>query len=157
MDRAQCIIHRGNELLMMKAIHLQWGYEFWHLPGGGIYEKGETPEQAAIRELQEECRVHGTLVREINTYNPGAGHDTCYTFLVDIGNQEPLLGNDPQHETQTLIGVDWLMLSEISERDRAFLWASGLLGIDEFANELLSWGHDISYPKITPDNRKHRH
>ena len=146
MDRSQCIVHRGNELLMVKQIHLERGIEFWGLPGGGIYRKRETPEQAAIRELQEECLVQGKVVRELNTYNPGAGHDTTYTFLVDIGNQEPKLGNDPQHETQTLIGVGWLLLAEISERDRAFLWASGLLGVDDFANELYGWSHNISYP-----------
>ena len=106
---------------MIKAIHLQWGYEFWHLPGGGIYEKGETSAQAAIRELKEECMVNGTVVRETSTYHWGASQDYCYTFLIDIGNQEPRLGNDPQHVKQTLIDVKWMTLAEISERPYLFM------------------------------------
>ena len=35
---------------------------------------------------------------------------------------------------------------ELSEIDRAFLWASGLLSIIDFAEELNSWNRDISYP-----------
>jgi len=30
--------------------------------------------------------------------------------------------------------------------DRVFLWASGLLSITEFAEELESWSREISYP-----------
>ncbi|MFC1992022.1 hypothetical protein ACFLVC_04815, partial [Chloroflexota bacterium] len=77
----------------------------------------------------------------------GIPPDCCYTFLIDIGNQEPQLGSDPQHMKQTLIDVKWLTLADISERDRSFLWAAGLLGIDEFASELFSWSDDISYPQ----------
>ena len=146
MARAQCVIHRGNRLLLMRAIHELQGYEFWHLPGGAV-EEGETPEDAAIRELKEECMVNGTVIREINTHRGATAQEDCHTFLVDIGEDEPRLGYDPEYETPLLIGVKWLMLSEVSERDRAFLWAAGLLGIDEFASELLSWSDDISYPQ----------
>jgi len=41
----------------------------------------------------------------------------------------------------------WLALDEISEKDRAFLWGYGLIQIDGFYDEVISWGDTISYPK----------
>jgi 8-oxo-dGTP diphosphatase len=145
MTRAQCIVHRGNKLLMVK--HRQDGKEWWCLPGGGV-ERGETPAQAALRELEEECCVKGVVVREIShvTYAPS---DQARTFLVEIGAQEPRLGADPEFQStgQILSEVKWVTLAEIPERDRAFLWAAGLLGIEEFLAEVSEWGDCISYPR----------
>ncbi len=146
MVRAQCIVHRRNKLLMVK--HRQAGEEWWCLPGGGV-QKGETAAEAALRELREECGVEGSIVRDTGVvrYAPG---DEAHTFLVDIGDQEIHLGLDPEfRETdQILVEVRWLALSEIPERDRAFLWASGLLGIGEFMAEVETWGDRISYPGL---------
>ncbi len=146
MASVRCIVHRGNRVLMMKAIDPKDGIEFWHLPGGAT-EEGETPAEAAVRELKEECLVNGAVVHETSTYLSGSPLDYCHTFLIDIGNQEPQLGSDPEYEIQALLDVKWVTLAEISERDRAFLWASGIFGIEEFVSELLSWSNDISYPK----------
>jgi 8-oxo-dGTP pyrophosphatase MutT (NUDIX family) len=149
MPRAQCIVHRGNVLLMVK--HRQGGEEWWCLPGGGI-EDGETPAQAAIRELKEECGVEGTILRQAGRA-AYAGGDETYTFLIDIGDQDVRIGTDPEfHQAeQVLVDVRWMTLSEIPERDRAFLWAAGLLGIELFYAEVDSWGNEISYPEGGPN------
>ncbi|MBH1940652.1 NUDIX hydrolase [Mobilitalea sibirica] len=140
--RAQCLVTRGNKILMVK--HKQYGLEYYCLPGGGI-EDGETPEDTAFRELQEECLVRGTNLRLISTVI----HDNHYnyTFHANIGAQEPMLGEDPEcMDNPILVGVDWRTLDKLCERDRAYLWAAGLFYIEEFAKELDSWGDDISYP-----------
>ena len=41
----------------------------WVLPGGGI-DPGESPEQAAIREVQEETGVTARIVRKVAVYTP---------------------------------------------------------------------------------------
>lgn len=144
-DGALCIVIKDNKVLMVKT-ERPTQHAYYTLPGGGI-ESGETPEQAAIRELQEECGVFGKIICKLSE-NRFAFGDTVkiHCFLIEIGNQEPVLGCDPEKEHQVLTEVRWMALDEMSERDRAFLWAAGLAGIKQFFNELTSWDNDISYP-----------
>ena len=120
--------------------HHMDGVEWWCLPGGAI-DPNETPEKAALRELREECQVDGIIVRRVSVHQYST-EDISYTFLIDIGDQVPRMGYDPefQSDDQVLADVRWLKLAEIPARDRAFLWASGLLGVKEFLLEVESWG-----------------
>ncbi|HEX9090855.1 MAG TPA: NUDIX hydrolase [Anaerolineales bacterium] len=144
MTRAQCIVHRGRHILM--ALHRMNGEEWWCLFGGGA-GPAETASQAALSELFEECCVTGEIIRQTAAYTYDQGIENV-TFLVDIGNQTPQRGNDPEFslEDQILTDIGWLDLSEISERDRAYLWAAGLLCVPPFLEEVSSWGDVMSYP-----------
>ena len=143
--RAQCIVTRADKLLLVR--HTHGGLSWYCTPGGGI-EPGETPERAALRELWEECRVEGVILRQLGVYADPYEDKRFYTYHVDIGGQTPSLGADPEVEGEpVLTGVRWLALDELSERDRAYLWASGLIGVPAFAEELSHWGDEISYPK----------
>jgi ADP-ribose pyrophosphatase YjhB (NUDIX family) len=145
MARAQCIVHRQRKVLMVK--HQQGDMEWWCLPGGGI-EPGESPAQAALRELEEECGVRGEVIRHTSVLYY-VDEDIHYSYYVEIGDQEPRLGHDPGAEAKTyhLADVAWMELREIPERDRAFLWAAGLMGIPEIFAELEQWSNDTSYPQ----------
>jgi len=92
--------------------------------------------------------VDGKIIRKISEYPAPLGDGiTIHTFHLDIGNEIPVLNNDlSEEEKQVLIEVRWMLLDEICERDRAFLWASGLSTLPYFFNELTSWSDDISYP-----------
>ncbi len=120
MPRAQCIVYRDNKLLLAK--HRMDGEEWWCLPGGGI-EEGETPSEAALRELTEECSVEGKIITEVShiTY---PFESESYTYLIDIGSLEPKMGENSDLTGPILVDIAWMSLKDIPERDRAFLWAS---------------------------------
>ena len=144
MIRAQCIVHRGNKILMVK--HRLDGVEWWCLPGGGV-EQGEIASGAALRELEEECCVKGKILCQTAQGTDGIGVESV-TFLIDIGNQEPQIGGDPEFAglDRILVDMQWLTLAEIPERDRAYLWAAGLMNIPVFLDEVSNWSDEISYP-----------
>jgi ADP-ribose pyrophosphatase YjhB (NUDIX family) len=150
--RGQCLVVRKNKILMVK--HVVNNKSWLCLPGGGI-ENDESPDHGALRELQEECNVTGTIIMKTSElYEQTQEGIQCHvTYLVDIGEQNPTLGFDPEFaENPILQGVDWYSLDEICERDRAFLWAAGLFQVETFANEVHSWSDDISYPKLRIEN-----
>ncbi|OGO32353.1 MAG: hypothetical protein A2136_07170 [Chloroflexi bacterium RBG_16_54_11] len=122
------------------------GTEWWCLPGG-VVEAAETPLMAAVRELAEECCVTGRVIRQTSHVVDDMGLDTI-TFLMDIGAQEPHMGADPEftHDQQILAEIAWLTLAHIPERDRAYLWAAGLLSVPPFTDEVSDWGDELSYP-----------
>lgn len=145
-DRAQCLVVRGDAVLMVQTRDRE--RTFWCLPGGGI-ESGEAPDEAALRELHEECCVRGQILQEtaVTTYSrdPEERH---YTFWVDIGAQEPRLGCDPEFapDAQCMVAVGWRRLADLSEKDRVFLWTAGLLTLPPFAAEVLGWPDAAAYP-----------
>ena len=146
-DRSQSMVIRGNLILLVE--HQLFGRDFFNLPGGGI-EENETPEQAALRELEEECQVKGTLVRPLTVeYKPDL-ESRVFTFLVEIPEDAVAkAGIDPElpADEQSIIGVKWMRLDEIAERDRAYLFGAGLMRVPYFHDEVLMWdGEDISYP-----------
>lgn len=146
-DRSQSMVIRGNRILLVE--HQLFGRDFFNLPGGGI-EENETPEQAALRELKEECQVKGTLVRPLTVeYKPDL-ESRVFTFLVEIPEDAVAkAGIDPElpANEQSIIGVKWMRLDEIAERDRAYLFGAGLMRVPYFHDEVLMWdGEDISYP-----------
>ena len=147
-NRSQAVVCRDGKLLLVER--RMNGRDFCNLPGGGI-EESETPAEAALRELSEEAGVVGRIVRPLAIeYKPDL-QSRIFTFLVEIHNDVvPVKGVDTElsEEEQTIVGVAWLSLREIPERDRAYLFGAGLMRIPEFHDEVLGWPDDvISYPK----------
>ena len=146
-NRSTAVVVRDGKILMEKVFY--FGYYFYTVPGGGI-EDGETPENAALRELKEETGLEGTIVRPLSVQYKLNGAAE-YAFEVNIPeNQNPIKGYDPEEaaDNQPIKEVCWMALKDIPERDRAFLWSYGLITVGEFYEELRSWGGQISYPDM---------
>lgn len=79
------VLHKGRILLMERWFE---GNHYFSVPGGGV-ESGETPNQAAIRELQEEMGVEAEIVRQV--YRVAIGKHVHHIFLGKYISGEPQL------------------------------------------------------------------
>jgi len=105
------IIKRGN-----KIFATQRGYgdykDGWEFPGGKI-EPGETPEEALVREIQEELEMTIEVCRHVIdvAYDYPQFHLAMQCFLCSITDGTPRL---LEHEAAKWLGpqdigsVDWL-------------------------------------------------
>ena len=117
------------------ARHSRSGHLEWCLPKGHL-EKGETPQQTAVREVHEETGILGEVVDSIATIDywfTGTSqrvHKLVHHFaLRQIGGELTVEG-DPDHEAEDAIWVDFADLDDVlsypNERKIAWLYARKL-------------------------------
>lgn len=116
-QRAQAIIIQDMKVLFGVG-KIGQDYLGHFFIGGGI-EKDETPIQAVLREIEEETNVKGKVIFKLSEENRQNHH----TFLVDIGNQKPILGYDPEEDNR-----------EFSDRALQGLVLTSLFEIDKFTD-----------------------
>lgn len=114
-ERACAAVIRDNAILMVYFDHGE--HKHWSLPGGGI-EPGESPAEAALRELREEAGIEGcnpTLLYERPWGRPGEDARE-YCFLVDVPpDQQPATGQDPEATRQDLAAIAWRPLVDLGD------------------------------------------
>ena len=135
-NRSQAIVVRGDRVLMVK--HTLDGREFYCLPGGGI-EPGETPEEAALRELKEEACVEGEIIQRTTLRLKPDKKTEVHSFWVEIPDSaEPPPGCDPDVpvDSQTIVDTAWMRLEDLSQLDQIYLWCSGIKTIPVFYEKL---------------------
>jgi 8-oxo-dGTP pyrophosphatase MutT (NUDIX family) len=121
--RAQVVLLRGDCVLLARHVRAEGPY--WVLPGGSV-EAGETPEDAAVREVREETGLDVELERLLFVEQPRrvgtvTTREPRYTYLGRI------LAGSLQHtedvsgghaEKGYLAGVEWMPF-ELPEYDAA--------------------------------------
>lgn len=111
------------------ARHSRSGHLEWCLPKGHI-EKGETPQQTAVREVHEETGILGEVIDSIATIDywfTGTSqrvHKLVHHFaLRQIGGSLTVDG-DPDHEAEDAIWVDFKDLDDVLSypNERKIVW-----------------------------------
>jgi 8-oxo-dGTP diphosphatase len=93
-NRAFSAIIKESKIVMVHIIDGE--KNFWTLPSGGVME-GESFEETAIREAQEEVNLAVTIIR--NLFNREYEEGTEYCYLAEVTNDSDLsLGYDPEYD-----------------------------------------------------------
>ena len=110
-------VHEGVARIAVIARRNRAGRIEWCLPKGHM-ENGETLQQAAAREVEEETGIAGRVLAELGTidYWFATGqrrvHKFVHHYLLEATGGDLTIENDPDHEA---IDVAWLPLREAHE------------------------------------------
>ncbi|WP_201373167.1 NUDIX hydrolase [Ktedonobacter robiniae] len=113
---AAAVLRNQNQEILLVKHRWRDGSSSWILPGGGLLPQ-EKPEEAALRELEEETGLKGKMLHFLFTLPYDLG--TSEIFLVEIDAQaEIALGYDPEDagvEHKMLEDVAWFPTEAVSD------------------------------------------
>ena len=110
-------VFEGEARIAVIARRNRAGRVEWCLPKGHM-EQGETLQQAAAREVEEETGIEGRVLTELGTIDYWVAtsdrriHKYVHHYLLEATGGKLTIDNDPDHEA---IDVAWLPLREAHE------------------------------------------
>lgn len=122
------IFNENNEVAVI-ARHSRSGHLEWCLPKGHI-EKGETPEETAVREVHEETGILGVVTGSIATIDYwftgelSRVHKLVHHYVLEKISGELSVEGDPDHEAED---VAWVKFDELNTvlsypNERRIVW-----------------------------------
>jgi 8-oxo-dGTP pyrophosphatase MutT (NUDIX family) len=81
-DSVIVVAIEGDEIVLVRQTRRGAGEETLELPAGCL-EEGETPEQAAARELREECGLSATSWRKLGSFWAAPDYSTEYVHVFE--------------------------------------------------------------------------
>jgi 8-oxo-dGTP pyrophosphatase MutT (NUDIX family) len=105
--------NKDNVLLFHR---IKPGEEYYAVPGGGV-DPGETPEQAAVRELKEETGLNVTLGEKIGEFDADDNHQ--YFYIARSWSGTPTLGGEEleKQSPTNVYDLVWMPIKNISRID----------------------------------------
>lgn len=119
------IIIKNNKILLIRRIKDERKY--FVFPGGGI-EDGETPEEATIREVQEELSLNVKIDKLLfKLYNPGtpgfklSARDDYFFLITDFSGEVKLGGGElDRMDESDQFYLEWHDLKEAEKLKNLF-------------------------------------
>ncbi len=116
-NAARAIVIRDDHLLVIHRN--KFGAEYRALPGGKI-ELGESPEQALVREVNEETMVEIANPRFVLLEHAGEVYGDQYIFYCDYVAGEPMLHPDSEELKISTLGKNlyqpmWVALKDLKD------------------------------------------
>ncbi len=146
-------ISESRELVIIRQFRPPARGYIYEFPAG-LIDQGETPEQAAERELREETGYGGTVVSIIPpTFNtPGMSGEAVYVAYMDLPiGQRPEVDLQDSEDITTIVlkreEIEEFILHEIGEGNifdsKVFMYMSGLVTEDKIKNAGSEFMKDI--------------
>jgi mutator protein MutT len=159
-ETARGVILRGNNLLLLRRTRKnnEGTIDNWlSIPGGGL-DPGETPEQAIVRELQEELGVTVKIDSFLAKQDVPTDESRHYYFLCSILDGEPRIQEQSeeyermQSEIPNTYTIEWTDMADPKLPNDLF-WAYAR-AYAKFA-PFLHFGLDKPFTLLTADISAH--
>jgi len=127
--RAVGIIIKNKKILLIHRI--KDGKEYYVFPGGAI-EKGESPEEAVIREIKEELSINEIIIDRFLFQITNRGNEEFYYLIKSFFGQPKLGGEEKQRMNQNNQYYPvWMDLDKIQSLDNLYPREAKLRIIEE--------------------------
>jgi 8-oxo-dGTP pyrophosphatase MutT (NUDIX family) len=116
--RAGIVLIQENKVALIERHRA--GLHYFVFPGGGV-DEGESPEQAAVREAQEELGIQVAIKQKIAEVQMGRKSRQVYFLTEQTGGEfgtgtgEEFTNSDPANPQQGIYIPIWMPVEELSQ------------------------------------------
>jgi len=120
--RAGAVLIEDEKVALIERF--RGGYHYYVFPGGGV-DEGEIPQEAAVREMEEETGLQVTVKRKLAEIYFGLSYQIYY--LVErvageygTGTGEEFTDSDPEDPTEGVYIPVWMPVAELTEHENVY-------------------------------------